>query len=772
MKWFETLIIALVLLPTLAFGIGNETIIDLPNATPNRDSYTDTRTFLQDEDAARYAEMFGPFVYSGGTHATVASCTSAAFATVAYSSAGQRISQAAAAINYSTPGCNCTNPGTDTAWVIASASASNSINNFARISGTDYFVDCTSSARPDLPANSAWLMQVGITNGAIVSVTDLRVLSIFGEAPACAYSTLNAAVAALPAAQTIVVNCRLGVTSNATVAAGTTLLFTGAGSLDIDSGVTVSFASGARLVADAHTIFRGSGTVSFGSGAGLHWIYPEWWGADATGATDSTAAWAKALAVAPFVAPIACTGNYAVSATSPDVALQLTGRGTAIIGTIPRLNQGLEKSCYIDFTGTGTAIAISPMVGDNAVTLQNLIVRDKNDTATIGLDSEGCVACRIQDVTFEGFNTGFNSTGGWYLGEIRRVRFTNYREQAFLCAGTFGCFFNEQLIDISATSQQVSVTTPVEIELGGTTSHGIRLQATVEGVSTVRHITLQDIQGVEAALYTEGGGGTNVVSMTRVSGHVNLFVQGNATDSPSVLVSASAPATVAYGQTANLVLTGYIIPSSAGTGTETALTVNVPGGANQKGFIGIDWSGLNVKNEAVVSIAAPMAVGRYFGDRYHAANTAAPSANQGRGDDLKGGAWKIHDWLWNINTGSGFLSVDSFKNLVAGNPGTWVAKGMWTLAQLAITDTGDLSPSVDGYNVIVITGAGQTLTALDDGTNSKVVIVKAITGNVILDQGSGFALTGSADLTLTPNCSVLLYRDGTLWRQAAPMVCP
>lgn len=757
------------------WAAGNQSVNPLPTVPPNASTPATIRTWMQQEPPALFSRYLpGPFVYSGGLHSTAAGCTSSSFALEAFTSGGNRVLADAdgnsIAINYSTKGCNCTNPGTDTAWVIGSAASGNALGNYSRVTGTNLFVDCTSSSTPDLPADSVALMQVSIVNGAITAVVDLRPRATTGVFAACSYATLTAALAAVPAGQTLLVNCRLPVTANVTVPATATVEFTAAGLFDIASGVTVTWAAGARLVADAHQIFAGAGTAAFNSGAGIQWIYPEWFGADGTGVVDSTVAWAKTLTAAAFVAPIACTGNYALSATSPDAALNINARGMAIIGNIPRPNQGLEKSCYLDLTGTGSMFAISALVGDTSFTLQNVIARDKNDTANIGLDSVGCVACFIENVTFEGFNTGFNSSSGWYLGEARRLRFTNYRTRAFLCAGSVGCYFNEQAFDITATSNQGTVTTAVEIELGGTTSHGIRLHMTVEGVSTVRHITLQDIQGLEATIYTEGGGGGNVVSVARVSGHIGLFMQGNATDNPTLLVSASAPATVGYGQTANLVLTGYILPSSTGAGTETAFVVNVPGGANQKGFLGVDWSGLNVKHAGVVTIA-DYAVGHYVKNNYHTGGTAAPSINQGRGDDLKGGEWQAHDVVWNANTGAGLLSIDAYINEVAGNPGTWVPAGMWRFAKSSV-GSGDTTPSVDGYNFFEITGAGQTITALDDSTNSKIVILKAITGNVILDQGAGFALTGSVDLTLTPGCMVMLIRDGTLFRQVSPAVCP
>lgn len=170
-KLLSTLVVLSILIPFLALGAGNETTYTVPSADAS--FLTDLQNFLRNEDAARQAETEpGQIVVSGGTHSTSGTKTSAGFATTAYTTSGNRIVQASAAINYGTLG----GADNDVCWTIASASALDNLDNFTRVTGTDYFVDCTSSLQPTLPADSVWLMRVTLAAAAISVVQDLRFL--------------------------------------------------------------------------------------------------------------------------------------------------------------------------------------------------------------------------------------------------------------------------------------------------------------------------------------------------------------------------------------------------------------------------------------------------------------------------------------------------------------------------------------------------------------------------------------------------------------------
>ncbi len=129
----------------------------------------DMQLFMRDEDAARCREQgLGNFIVSGGTHGTSGTLTSPAFATVAYTNWCKRVNQPAQSINYGAVGCG----GTDTAYVIASARSENTLDNFVRVTGTDYFVDCTSSAEPPLPNDSVWLGTTTLSGSTITGGSD------------------------------------------------------------------------------------------------------------------------------------------------------------------------------------------------------------------------------------------------------------------------------------------------------------------------------------------------------------------------------------------------------------------------------------------------------------------------------------------------------------------------------------------------------------------------------------------------------------------------
>lgn len=183
MKKLLTVIFSLFLCSS-AFAIGNQPSNTLPIDSSNQitGSYLpDTRTFLRDEDADRMARWARDFVFSGGIHGTSVSMTSPAFALEAFTSSGNRIcisdsSDACAqtiTIDYNAAGC----AANDTAWVIGSASSSDNLSNFSRVggaaSGNNVYVDCTSSTKPVLPADSVYLMEVTIASSAITVVSDI-----------------------------------------------------------------------------------------------------------------------------------------------------------------------------------------------------------------------------------------------------------------------------------------------------------------------------------------------------------------------------------------------------------------------------------------------------------------------------------------------------------------------------------------------------------------------------------------------------------------------
>lgn len=176
-------ILLLCLRVSFAFAAGNESVNPVVPVPFNSSMPNTLKTWQQREIAAISGRLIPTgWVYSGGIHATAGSTTSAAFATEAFTNLGNRVTAnsagGTASINYAAAGC----AASDTAWVIISAATANDLANFHRVSTSNYFVDCTSSAEPALPADSAWLMQVIISGSAITAVTDKRIPASFARA--------------------------------------------------------------------------------------------------------------------------------------------------------------------------------------------------------------------------------------------------------------------------------------------------------------------------------------------------------------------------------------------------------------------------------------------------------------------------------------------------------------------------------------------------------------------------------------------------------------
>ena len=128
---------------------------------------SDTQTWMLQEEAERYADMFTPFVVSGGIHGTGAGLTATPSAIVAYPGG-----------YYSTETAGITYQDNSTSWVVATYAIDSPLTgSFARVAGTKYAVDAVSVAQPTAPSNSVYLMKVVTSGGAITAVTDLRTLT-------------------------------------------------------------------------------------------------------------------------------------------------------------------------------------------------------------------------------------------------------------------------------------------------------------------------------------------------------------------------------------------------------------------------------------------------------------------------------------------------------------------------------------------------------------------------------------------------------------------
>lgn len=120
-----------------------------------------------------YKDFFDPFIVAGGIHGLSPTCFSPTFYTEAYVANGQYILEEYTSINYGSLGANCLE---DWVWVIIAYSNTPTIlgTNFINVPGTHYYVDFTSTERPNLPPDSAYLMELHLYNDTINIVNDMR----------------------------------------------------------------------------------------------------------------------------------------------------------------------------------------------------------------------------------------------------------------------------------------------------------------------------------------------------------------------------------------------------------------------------------------------------------------------------------------------------------------------------------------------------------------------------------------------------------------------
>lgn len=137
------------------------------NVLPAADSdfLATLRTFLREEDAERFTDMFAGFVAAGGTHGTGAGLTGTPAALTAYP--GGFLVTETGSITYA---------ANETTFVIAHKDTTGDVGTYTRVAGTHYLIDDVSAAEPALPADSVRLMTVTTDATDITAVTDRRVV--------------------------------------------------------------------------------------------------------------------------------------------------------------------------------------------------------------------------------------------------------------------------------------------------------------------------------------------------------------------------------------------------------------------------------------------------------------------------------------------------------------------------------------------------------------------------------------------------------------------
>ena len=235
-----------------------------------------------------------------------------------------------------------------------------------------------------------------------------------------AYSTLNAALAAISSTQaTLVIGKSCSVTSNVTVPANVTLDFQGQGVLAIANGVTLTISGPIKAPRRQIFTYTGTGVAVFGNTNYQTWVYPEW-----TGAGVGVAAAANLdninNAILLFPAGGSGTIDFAGGIYDIDDQIVTAGRhlwfkGAGTYATI--LKQATASSLVHGIRVTGTskflrvtdlsinmAVALSADNGQKAITVDANNASHWTSTAGFVLD--------VSNVNSDGFNFGVYVDGG------------------------------------------------------------------------------------------------------------------------------------------------------------------------------------------------------------------------------------------------------------------------------------------------------------------------------------------------------------------------
>src|SRR3990172_1023657 len=124
---------------------------------------TDLQTFLAEEDAERYRDMFTDFVVSGGVFPVASGLTHTPTALTAYANGF-----------YLTESGSVTFANGQNNYVIANAETTGNLTGYTRVAGTHYLVGTGGSA-PALPAGAIRIATVVTSGGNVTSSTDTRV---------------------------------------------------------------------------------------------------------------------------------------------------------------------------------------------------------------------------------------------------------------------------------------------------------------------------------------------------------------------------------------------------------------------------------------------------------------------------------------------------------------------------------------------------------------------------------------------------------------------
>ena len=149
-----------------------QTINPLPQAGAT--FLTDLQTFLANEDANRFAQMFQSFIVSGCVGPTSVTLSHAPTACTAYPG-GYHVTEAGHIVFIDNSTCWAVVTSTTVGNVISPDSVT-----YIRVPSTHYAINCTNPTQSQVPPNAAFTEKVTTSSGAITAVTDIRNLSPIG----------------------------------------------------------------------------------------------------------------------------------------------------------------------------------------------------------------------------------------------------------------------------------------------------------------------------------------------------------------------------------------------------------------------------------------------------------------------------------------------------------------------------------------------------------------------------------------------------------------
>ena len=236
----------------------------------------------------------------------------------------------------------------------------------------------------------------------------------------------------------LILNRNVVVTTNTVIPATLSVKVINGSTITISSGQTLTI--NGKFEANANEIFNSTGNVVFTYGAE---VYPEWWGADRTGVSDSQPAFNKMFTTFK-TGTVKLDGKYTFLST-----LTVTGAlGLKIVGTGSFLDDSgsTANNCELNFDAVPATFSALAFTTFNGLMLEDFFI--SFDSANVGggsaLSLQGGLNFKIEGINISitrgnqgnGIALG-NGSGGTaaFMGLISKCRVTNFGNGV-----TFGSF--------------------------------------------------------------------------------------------------------------------------------------------------------------------------------------------------------------------------------------------------------------------------------------------------------------------------------------------